>query len=114
MRAATLLLCLGLTGCAGGALPGEQAVPTATAAATEVAGPPASRAASGGGGGARGGATTAAARAEPVEVPPDVLTQARVDCWMMVEHQKGLRGIEQRITFVDKCVAEQIKSKPSP
>ena len=71
---------------------------------------------SGAGGGARGGATTASARGdgEPVEVRPDPLTQARVDCWMKVESQKGLRSIDQRSAFVDKCVAEQLKSKPSP
>ena len=71
---------------------------------------------SGVGGGARGGATTASARGdgEPGEVRPDPLTQARADCWMKVESQKGLRSIDQRSAFVDKCVAEQLKSKPSP
>ena len=80
-----------------------------------AASPPAARS-SGVGGGARGGATTAAARGdgEPGEVRPDPLTQARADCWMKVESQKDLRGIDQRIAFVDKCVADQLKSKPSP
>ena len=62
----------------------------------------------------RGGATTASARSEPVEVRPDALTQARADCWMKVETQRGLRSIDQRTAFVDKCVAEQLKAKPSP
>jgi hypothetical protein len=71
---------------------------------------------SGVGGGARGGTTTASARGngEPGEVRPGPLTQARADCWMKVETQKGLRSIDQRSAFVDKCVAEQLKSKPSP
>ena len=86
-------------------------------AAAPAASPAARRRASSGvGGGARGGATTASARGdgEPGEVRPDPLTQARADCWMKVETQKGLRGIDQRSAFVDKCVAEQLKSKPSP
>jgi hypothetical protein len=61
-----------------------------------------------------GGATTASARGEPVEVRPDALTQARADCWMKVETQRGLRSIDQRTAFVDKCVAEELKAKPSP
>ena len=117
MRVAALLPCLALAACM---VTGEQPAPDAAAApaaqaapaASAVASPPATRA--WGAGGARGGATTAAARAEPVEVGPDTLTQARVDCWMKVESQKGLRAIDQRSAFVDKCVAEQLKSKPSP
>jgi hypothetical protein len=104
-----LLLCLPLAACAaGGALPGEQPAPDAAAA-------PVLRS-SGSSGGARGGATTAAARAdsEPADAPADALTQARVDCWMMVVHKKELRGIDQRIAFIDKCVAGQMKSKPTP
>jgi hypothetical protein len=38
--------------------------------------------------------------------------QARTDCWMAVEHQKGLKGLDQRIAYVDKCVADKTKSKP--
>jgi hypothetical protein len=38
--------------------------------------------------------------------------QARADCWMKVETQKALRGIDQRVAYVDRCVAEQIKDKP--
>jgi hypothetical protein len=125
MRIATLfVLCLCLAGCM---TAGDQPDPEAAAApavvqapapppASVVAGPPVVRAPAGPGGGARGGASTAAARGggEPVEARADPLTQARVDCWMKVESQKGLRAIDQRSAFVDKCVAEQMKSKPSP
>lgn len=126
MRAAILPLCLLLSACAGGKLPGEQPAPQAASMAptpagapagnpSVVAGPPPVRAA-GSGGGARGGASTAAARAEvDPDAPnpgPDPVTQARADCWMAVEHQKALRGIDQRITYVDKCVADQLKAKP--
>ena len=120
MRILSLLPCIMLAACM---QTGEEAAPVAAAPA--VAAPAASVASavasptarsSGVGGGARGGATTASARGtgEPGEVRPDPLTQARVDCWMKVETQKGLRAIDQRSAFVDKCVAEQIKSKPSP
>jgi hypothetical protein len=110
MRLATLLLCACLTACAGVKLPGEASAPEASVTAAR----PPVVASSMAGGGARGGATTAAARGEPVEVPPDPLTQARADCWMLVETQKGLRGIDQRIGFVDKCVADRAKNKPAP
>jgi hypothetical protein len=104
-RIAALLLCLPLAACAGGGtLPGEQPAPDAALLSSAT------------GGGARGGATTAAARgdSEPANTATDALTQARVDCWMMVEHKKELRGIDQRIAFIDKCVAAQVKSKPTP
>ena len=100
-RVAALLLCLGLAACSGGSMFGTP--PTADSGA--------SPARTGGvGTGARGGASTASARGEPVEVPPDPVTQARATCWMKVESQKQLRGIDQRIGYVDKCVAEQIKT----
>jgi hypothetical protein len=107
-----LLLCLG----ACGTLPGEQPAPAVSSApASAVAGSP-STARTAGGGGARGGATTAGiqAPAEPVDPPPDPLTQARADCWMKVESQKGMRGIDQRIAFVDKCVTNQMKDGTVP
>lgn len=121
MRLASLLPCLALASCI---LTGEETPPEAAIAAAAVPAAPAAPAvisrpaarSSSVGGGARGGATTASAQggSEPIEVPPDPLTQARVDCWMKVESQKGLRAIDQRSAFVDKCVAAQLKSKPSP
>jgi hypothetical protein len=116
----TLLLCFLLAGClATGDQPAPQAAapaPAATAAAPPAPPPPspARSAAGAAAGGPRGGATTAAARAEPEEVPPDPVIQARTDCWMAVEHQKNLRGLDQRIAYVDKCVADQMKSQPKP
>jgi hypothetical protein len=117
VRVLLLLPCLALAACMQtGEEPRPEAATAATAApaASAVTSPTARS--SGAGGGARGGATTASAQGsgEPAEVQPDPLTQARVDCWMKVESQKGLRAIDQRSAFVDKCVAAQLKSKPSP
>src|SRR3954467_3051148 len=105
MRIATLLLlCLSVSGCASGnAYPPPDAAPSAARSSSSAAG-------------ARGGAGTAAWGAttnEPAPARVDTLTQARADCWMKVESQKGLRDIDHRIAFVDKCVAEQVKSKPN-
>lgn len=116
MRVATLLLCLLLAGCLAD---GNQPAPGATSpASASMAAPPppspAARSAAGSAGGPRGGGATAAARGEPEEVPPDPVIQARTDCWMAVEHQKNLRGLDQRIAYVDKCVADQKKSQPKP
>ena len=109
MRLATLLLCLSLAGCATG---GQSAPEAAAPASSMVASSPTARS-PGSAGGARGGAVTAAARGgEPVDAGPDALTQARADCWMKVESQKALRSIDQRIAFIDKCVADQMKARP--
>jgi hypothetical protein len=116
MRVATLLLCLLLAACqTTGEQPAAEAAMAPAPAASVAPSPPVARA-PGSGGGARGGAVTAATRGggEPVEVTADSLTQARADCWMKVEGQKALRAIDQRVSFVDKCVAEQMKAKPNP
>jgi hypothetical protein len=115
MRVAMLLLCFGLAACAGSKLPGEQPAPNAASAvAPETVAAPVQnvRARSGPSSGAGGGASTAGVRAAPEAAAPDRLTQARVDCWMKVEHEKGVRDLDRRIAFVDKCVAERIKDKP--
>jgi hypothetical protein len=106
MRVATLPLCLMLAACAG-TLPGEQPAPGAAAAPGATAAPAAAAKP------ATGGPATAA---KPVPASPPVsdsefLRQARVDCWMKVEHQKGLRNIDRRILFVDKCVADAVKAR---
>ena len=116
MRVVSLLWCLVLAGCLA---TGDQPAPATVAApppgATAAAPPsPAARGPTSSSGGPRGGATTASARSEPEEVPPDPVIQARTDCWMAVEHQKNLRGLDQRIAYVDKCVADQMKSQPKP
>jgi hypothetical protein len=121
MRSVALLLCLGLAACAGGnfpggGFPGNGAPGVAPAAETPAPAAARSSARGGGAGGARGGATTAAARAaEDPDAPnptDDPVTQARADCWMKVETQRALRGIDQRIAYVDKCVASELKNGP--
>jgi hypothetical protein len=112
MRVATLLLCLALAACAGGKLPGEQPVPEAAIAPAATSAPtPAPAAAKPPTIGASPAAQAAPARSPAAAPGPDVLTQARVDCWMKVEHQKGLRDIDRRIAFVDKCVADAVKAQ---
>jgi hypothetical protein len=114
MRVATLLLCLTLAACAGagGKLPGEQPVPEAAIAPAATGAPmPAPAPANAPAAGARSAARSAPAPSPAAAPGPDVLTQARVDCWMKVEHQKGLRDIDRRIAFVDKCVADAVKAQ---
>jgi hypothetical protein len=117
MRIVALLPCLLLTACLGQQAEPDfpsAAVPQASDAAI-VAGSPRPSGARSGGSAAGGGATTSAARAAPSSAPEDQrdpLTQARVDCWMKVEHEKGVRDIDRRIAFVDKCVANAMKGKP--
>jgi hypothetical protein len=123
MRAFALLFCLALVACAGGGkIPGAQSEPFA--AATGAVTPPAARSAAAHttGAGARGGAGTAAQRAPApaAEDNPDAptptgdpLTQARADCWMKTEKLK-MRDIDARAAFVDKCVAEVMKTGRSP
>ena len=112
MRVATLLLCLALAACAGGKLPDERPAPEAANPPTATnAPPPAPAAAKPPTVGASPAAQAAPARAPAAASDPDVLTQARVDCWMKVEHQKGLRNIDRRIAFVDKCVDDAVKAQ---
>ena len=122
MRVATLLLCLALAACAGagGKLPGERPVPEAAIAPAATSAPapapaptpaPAPAAAKPPTAGASPAAQAAATRSPAAASDPDILTQARVDCWMKVEHQKGLRNIDRRIAFVDKCVDDAVKAQ---
>jgi len=114
MRVATLLLCLALAACAGagGKLPGERPAPEADIPpAAASAPPPAPAAAKPPAVGASPAAQAAATRSPAAASDPDILTQARVDCWMKVEHQKGLRNIDRRIAFVDKCVDDAVKAQ---
>jgi hypothetical protein len=110
MKAATPLLCLLLGACAGGALPGEQAAPFASAkpaaSARAVADAPP--------------LVPSVAAAQPgmaahsVEPPPGSAAerqqQARANCWMKVERERGLRDIDKRVAFVDRCVTDELKT----
>jgi hypothetical protein len=114
MRSVVLLLCVPLAACAVGGFPGGS-FPVAGPAPepAPVAASPSSP------GGARGGATTAAARAaaEDPDAPSptdDPVIQARASCWMKVETQRALKGIDQRIAYVDKCVANELRNGPRP
>jgi hypothetical protein len=104
MRIAIPLLCLGLAGCAGLALPGGQPAPDGAAAPAAGSAPVVATG-------------VAPARRPPAEAPepemphPDRLQQARVDCWARVERQGRIRDIDRRVEFVDKCVADEMKTK---
>ena len=95
-RLVTLLVCLLLTACAGAKLPGSDDsassisyyLPSATVAPTGQA----------------------AASLEPPEGSAAERTQkARAQCWMKVEQEKNLRGIDQRVAYVEKCVTAQVR-----
>lgn len=45
---------------------------------------------------------------DPNAKPEDPVLYARAQCWIKVEQQKALKGIDQRIAFVDKCVADRL------
>lgn len=98
MRAVTLLLCFALGACAGVTRFSGDPEPAAMSAPVAAA-PPAA----------------AAAAAPPPAGPPapsgprDV-TEAKVICWGKVEREKRLRSIDQRIAFVERCVADQMKA----
>jgi hypothetical protein len=108
-----LLLCPLLAACAAGGFPGGSfpiAGPAPEPAPAATSTPPT--------GHARGGAATAAAQAaaDPDAPSPtdDPVIQARADCWMKVETQRALKGIDQRIAYVDKCVANELRYGPKP
>jgi hypothetical protein len=92
-----LLLCLPLVGCATPPLSGDPAPAAVTAPAADAP------------------SATAAAAAPPAAPPPaggprDV-TEAKVICWGKVEREKQrVRNIDQRIAYVERCVAEQMKA----
>jgi hypothetical protein len=97
---AAVLLGLFLTGCAGGKLPGEQPAP-------RVAGPAASASPAAAPVATASNAAPSSGRSDSPRV-----IEARADCWMKVEHERGLRDIDRRIAYVDKCVAERLKANP--
>jgi hypothetical protein len=97
MRALTLLLCLPLAGCAGMSRLSNDPEPAAMNAPAAAA--PAVAAA-------------AAPAAPPAPAPgPRDTTEAKVICWGKVEREKQrVRTIDQRIAYVERCVAEQMKA----
>ena len=92
-----MLLCLSLAACAGMRLPGgdeggssiSSFFPSATAAPEDQ---------------------SAAALDPPEGSAAERAQKARAQCWMKVEKEKHLRGIDQRVAYVDKCVAAQLRS----
>jgi hypothetical protein len=98
MRIAVLLTCLLLTACAGGKLPGEQPAPSGSGFTPSVTAAPTGQ--------------TAASLDPPAGSEQERAQQARAECWMKVEHQKQLRGIDHRLAYVEKCVAEQVRQAP--
>jgi hypothetical protein len=55
---------------------------------------------------------TAASLDPPEGSAAERVQQARASCWMKVENERNLRGIDQRIAYVEKCVNEQVKGRP--
>jgi hypothetical protein len=96
MRFATLLVCLSLSACAGAKLPGsDDSVSSISSYLPSAIAAPSGQ---------------AAASLDPPEGSAAERTQkARAQCWMKVEHEKNLRGIDQRIAYVDKCVTAQLR-----
>ena len=95
-KAATLPICLLLAACAGGKLPGEQPASDSAYTPSVTAAP-------------RG--QTATSLDPPEGSDGERVQQARAACWMKVESEKNLRGIDQRIAYVEKCVNEQVKNR---
>jgi hypothetical protein len=97
MRAVMLLLCLSLAACAGTSRLSGDPEPAAMSAPAPAAPPPAAAAAA------------APPPAAPAPRSKDV-TEAKVICWGKVEREKRIRSIDQRIVYVEKCVADQMKA----
>jgi hypothetical protein len=93
MRAMILLLALVLAGCNTTRSPSVDLQPAA-APPPPAAPPP---------------AAPAPSSADGPRGARDV-TEAKVICWGKVERDKRVRSIDQRIAYVEKCVAEQMKA----
>ena len=105
MRAVMLLLCLPLAACAGTTrLSGDPEPAALSAPAPAPAHAPPAPAA------AAATSTTPAAPGPATPAARDV-TEAKVICWGKVEREKQrVRTIDQRIAYVEKCVADQMKA----
>jgi len=94
-RLATLLACVLLTACAGAKLPGDDSMSSISSYLPSVTAAPTGQ---------------GAASLDPPEgSAADRAQKARAQCWMRVEHEKNLRGIDQRIAYVEKCVTAQVR-----
>jgi hypothetical protein len=92
LRIATLLVCLMLTACAGGKMPGSSDTTSSISSYLPS------------------GFSTPAKLDPPEGSSADDRTiKARAQCWAKVEHEKNLRGIDQRVGYVDRCVAAQLQ-----
>jgi len=101
MRAVMLLLCLPLAACAGTTRLSGNPEPAALSAPAPAPAPPAPAAAA---------ATSPSTAATAPPAARDV-TEAKVICWGKVEREKQrVRTIDQRIAYVEKCVADQMKA----
>ena len=86
MRVLILLLCVALAGCQTASDVARLEAPAPAAAPSGAAGP-----------------------AAPAQRSVRDATEAKVICWGKVEREKRIRNIDQRIAFVDKCVAEELR-----
>jgi hypothetical protein len=91
MRVLVLLLCVALAGCT---TTGQTPTDIVAAAPAPAAAPP------------------AAAGAPAARAPRNArdATEAKVICWGRVEREKRIKSIDQRIAFVDKCVADELRA----
>ena len=95
LRIATLTVCLMLAACAGGKLPGSDDTTSSISSFLPSA----------------FSTPSGQASSDPPEGSAgDRVVKARAQCWAKVEHEKNLRGIDQRVAYVDKCVAAQLQS----
>jgi len=94
-KLATLLVCLLLTACAGAKFPGsdDQASSISSFLPAAITAP----------------AGQSAALDPPEGSSAERTQKARAQCWMKVEHEKNLRGIDQRVAYVEKCVTAQVR-----
>lgn len=116
MRLAVLPLCFAFAACSGmsalqdPAPSTEQAVPPAAAASTVAPSVPPSaqpappRRASQS---VRGSIYTPPA--QPTEPEVDPVLAIRQHCWSSVDRQRQVRGIDARVDWVEKCIAERSK-----
>ena len=95
MRIATLLVCFTLAACAGGKMPGSDSTSSISSFFPSAVSAPDGQ--------------DAAALDPPEGSPADRTVKARAQCWAKVEHEKNLRGIDQRVAYVDQCVSAQLR-----